>query len=188
MVVIVAFERPGIQYFRTHFPGIYRDAFLIVASGSRVTCYHADPTECFRSRGVRDLNLDDASFDLFVLDTSPDEDETILRTCDACCECRIRYSLWDQYLRGVPFWYPTDISLFEARQMYGAQSVVLILRECLSQENPLLPVMLAINSRTISPRVLQKELSQFSFAIPAKSADRLLSVCRADAVRDPSRV
>lgn len=188
MVVIVAFERPSIPFFRKHFPNVYRDAFLIVGSGTRVAWFDTEPKELFHSRRVNDLEMDNGIFDFVALKTSPDEDVKILRACDACCECRIQYNLLDQFLRSVPFWNPIDCSLYDTRQMYGAQSVVLILRECLSEPNPLRPVMLAINSRSIEPRRLKKDLSDFGYAIPASYVQGSLSACRAGAVSGTFRV
>lgn len=188
MVVIVVFERPYNQYIRKNYPCIFRDAFLIVASGARVAWYDTGPTEVFASRNVDEYELDGGAFQFVVLNTTPEEDEIILRTCDACCQCHIEYSLLDQFLRGVPFWTPADCSLFHSQKMYGAQSVVLILRECLSQTNPLLPVLMALNSRTISAMKLKTELSVFSQPIPADRVRQLFGTCRADAVSRPSRV
>lgn len=176
MVVMVAFERPSSEFFREYFPGVYKHASLIVISGSRVTWYDALLDQGFHSKSANDLALDDDNYDFVVLDTSQDEDESIIRTCDACCECRIQYTRWDQYMRNMPFWYPVDCSLFETRQMYATQSVVLILRECLSAQNPLLLAMLAINSRTISPTALKKELDDLAHTIPTSSAKRLLGI------------
>lgn len=178
MVVIVVFERPPNRVLRTYFPGIYKHSSMIVASGSRVTWYDAQPDQFFHSKNVNDQQLNDEIYDFVVLDTSPDEDEDIILTCDACCECRIRYNQWDPLLWGIPFWYPVDCGLADSRHMNGTQSVVLILRECLSMQNPLLPILLAINSRTISPRNLKKELDTVSLTIPSTSTKRLLDAYR----------
>jgi hypothetical protein len=72
--------------------------------------------------------------------------------------------------------------------MYSTQSIVLILRECLKQENPLLAVMLAINSRTITGRALKNELCDFSHEVSAAQVQRLLGTCRAPALCESVRV
>lgn len=185
MVVLIAFERPPVQFLRRHFPGLYCHSSLIVMHGGRAAWYDIEPYQVYHRKSAHDLALDDEMYDYIMLDTTPDEDDQIMRTCDACCECRIQYNQWDQYMRGTPFWSPMDFSLFEGRPLYSAQSIVLILRESLNEQNPVLTAVKAINSRVISGSGLKNELCDFSHTIPASGVGRLLNACRAGALCEP---
>lgn len=96
------------------------------------------------------------NFTLLALFTSPEEDLKILQTCEACVTCKIKYNTKDMLLHPIPFRTPEERCLAHSPSLYCAQSMVLILRECLESDNPLLRQIgpANVHSRTVTPTAL----------------------------------
>ena len=96
----------------------------------------------------------DSAHDILQLAVSADEGDRLLKTCRACVQAKKRYNYRDVLLCNVPFRNPVDRTIFEAPTLHDAQAVILVLRECLDKDNPLLGVVGTLNSRTTMPSAL----------------------------------
>ncbi len=101
-------------------------------------------------------------FDFLDLCVSEEEYDKIWATCKACVSVKKRYNYRDVFLYNIPFREPVEKALFETPSLFDAQAVILILRECLSPEHPLSPVLLRLHSRTTMPTLLYENLSVFA--------------------------
>jgi hypothetical protein len=109
------------------------------------------------------------NFTFLSLSTSPDEELKILKTCEACVSCKIKYNTRDMLLHAFPFRNPEERGLMQAPSLYCAQSMVLILRECLESVNPLLRQIDPSNlhSRTVTPSSLYELIHPLCLLIPS---------------------
>jgi hypothetical protein len=92
------------------------------------------------------------------LGVTPPEHERILQTCRACVLAKLGYNARDIVLMSIPFRTPDEKGLFEVRTLHNAQAAILVLRECLDDDNPAVHVVRAVHSRTTSPDRLYQAL------------------------------
>ncbi len=90
---------------------------------------------------------------------SLEDDYCIFQTCEACVESKIKHNLKDVLMASLPLRCPCEKTLFQCYNLYCSQSVVLILRECLTPENPLVPVLLGCHSRQVTATSLYNTIS-----------------------------
>jgi hypothetical protein len=88
------------------------------------------------------------SHDFLLIASTQEEHDLVLRTCRACVTAKIGYNYHDVMLMNVPFRTPDEKDLFKVQTLHDAQAAILILRECLGKDNPALPVVKALHSRT----------------------------------------
>lgn len=98
-------------------------------------------------------------FDFLDLGVTSEEYERLLNTCRACVSVKKRYNYRDMFLYNVPFREPVEKGLFDTPTLFDSQAVILILRECLSREHPLVPLLSGLHSRTTMPTLLYETLS-----------------------------
>jgi hypothetical protein len=97
--------------------------------------------------------------DMLRLLTTSDESDRILRNCRACVSAKIRYNYRDVLLNTVPFRTPKEKSLLEVTTLHDTQAAILILRECLDTDNPVLKLVQHLHSRTTMAATLYDTLS-----------------------------
>jgi hypothetical protein len=122
-------------------PGTFSMFTVTVNSG----VFDEIPVSSLKSSEVRLLRT---RHDFLHVTSASEEHDRILRTCRACVQSKLRYNYHDVLLFNVPFRTPMDKGLFEVETLHDAQAAILILRECLSPQNPVLGVVQALHSRT----------------------------------------
>jgi hypothetical protein len=85
--------------------------------------------------------------DFLLLPIDAEEAERLRQTCDACAKSNIQFNAVDLLLIHVPFRDVEDTSLFSSTTLNNAQSVILIMRECLKADNPLKTLFLNLHSK-----------------------------------------
>jgi hypothetical protein len=111
-----------------------------------------------------------------VLEVSPEEHETLVSYLHDLCEANIPYNYHDMAIMALPR------TLFEAvvddvpsedprhlRSLFCSQAVLLALRNSLSEENPLLPVLAGVVSRTIFPYTLFHLLRPYTHTVDCRA-------------------
>lgn len=140
--------------------GPYLRVEIIVYSSTDSSMYHIPTGGTFRKSTLHSTCLSDDTHDLLYVALTDDEEQKIRQTCEACVASKKSYNFRDVLLQGVPFRQPEERTIFQATQLYCAQSVVLILRECLSSSNHLTRVLWGVHSRTVTPNTLYEEIAQ----------------------------
>ena len=64
-----------------------------------------------------------------------------------CAEVRKQYNVSDSLLMWLPFRVPNEISIIDAKAITNPQAIILILRECLNPDNPMLIGLADLHSR-----------------------------------------
>ncbi len=108
-------------------------------------------------------------FDFLKMQVSPEEHDRLLRTCRACVRSKKRYNYRDVLLYNVPFRDPIEKTLFQTETLHDTQSVILILRECLGPEHPVIPALKRLHSRTTMPSLLYEILAQYLPSVELRS-------------------
>jgi len=126
-------------------------------------------------RSSVDVSVMQNFYDFLDLCVDVNEYERLLTTCRACVRARKRYNYRDVMLYNLPFREPMEKSLFETDTLFDSQAVILILRECLSAEHPVLPVVRALHSRTTMPPHLYEMLAPICVST---NATRLCALSR----------
>lgn len=96
-------------------------------------------------------------YECLLIPVDEEEGDRILRTCDAVMQVKKPYNLKDIFLMHVPFREVEDPPIDKAPTLHNAQAIILILRECLRQDNRLREGIAGLNSRqTMLDDVLSK--------------------------------
>jgi hypothetical protein len=122
------------------------------------TGYSAYINTTFSRLFESELVYKDQTHDFLQLTVNEDEMTRISKTCEACVETKKPYNTRDMALTVIPFRNPTEIDIFNTQSLFCSQSIVLILRSCLEETNPLMEQLNSVNSRTITPSQLYKLL------------------------------
>lgn len=173
MGVCVGFEkqaRTRLKSFVKLVAGPYVHTELIVSERDKAVCYSTYLGGHYSSMPGDELGMSDNTFDYLMLQTSQAEDDLIARTCAACAQSRIPYNTRDMVLSTIPFRCPKDSGLFQAGSLYCAQSVILVLRECLESDSDFYRAIIGINSRTITPSQLYSVLLPFALPVSHRVA------------------
>lgn len=102
------------------------------------------------------------ALELLLLAVSDAEAERLFNTCEACARVRILFNLTDLVLfYASVFRDMKDTPLFECKLLNHAQSVILMLRECLDVDNVLRVVLLDVHSRQTLPETLYERLAVY---------------------------
>lgn len=128
--------------------GVFREFEIMPATGSSLK--DSDIVRIFHH-----------SHDFMKISVSAEEGDKILALCRACVRAKKRYNYHDVMLSNVPFRNPTDKTIFETNTLHDAQAVVLILRDCLDETNPLFAIIRPLNSRLITPSALFTTLEPY---------------------------
>lgn len=170
MVLVLCFFKHRL------FNDLYIHVEMLVGCGNQSLAFSVYRGGEFGMIEPEHLNLTDEACDFMTLPTGPLEDDMIMRTCDACCQSHIKYNLRDSILSVVaPFMCGTDTDLFHSPTLHAPQAVVLILRECLDPDNPVLKAMQGFNSRTFTSRQLGQRLCGIGTYVLQSSVARLMS-------------
>lgn len=153
-----AVEKP-LKAFLELLSGPYmRVDILVIASGLN-TVYSIPNGGVFCRERLSATSFSDQTHDFLMVPCSLEEDYCIWQTCEACVESKIKHNLKDVLMAGLPFRWPHEKPLFQCYHLYCSQSVVLILRECLSPDNPLVAVLMACHSRQVTATSLYNTIS-----------------------------
>lgn len=136
---------------------------LLFVHDSQITLFFTRPHEKY-TRAVR--TKDDMAksaywkekTEILELPLSPEEGQKLSRTCETFASVGIPFNLLDCMLYFVPIRIPEEKSLFQVQKMSDTQAAILILRECLGADNPLLLVLKSLNSRQTLPSTLFETL------------------------------
>lgn len=113
-------------------------------------------------QGLHDAALEEEDVELLLLSMSEEEAHRILRTCEACASSKIPFNLRDLVLMYLPLRNVRDTPLFEVETLNHAQSIILILRECLEKDHELQPVLAGLHSRQTFVETLYQHLLPYA--------------------------
>ncbi len=101
--------------------------------------------------------------DFIDLCVTSEEHDRLLRTCRGCVRAKLGYNFRDVFLSVVPLRSPDERTLFEVSAVFDVQFIILVLRECLSPDHRLLPLLRALHSRTTMTGQLFNVLTTAAF-------------------------
>lgn len=165
MAIHIAFEKSTdtlLKKLVSILAGPYVHTELIVSQRAAMpvhTAYSAYTSCNFSRTFQRDFSFNDSCHDFLHIPVSDEELLKISETCEACAESRIPYNLHDMILCQMPLRNPKENDLFHTKALFCSQATVLILRSCMSDDNPLKDILSSINSRTVTPSKLFDVLS-----------------------------
>ena len=149
MVVCLAFQYGPGSPSKLH-------VALIIKLGPQMVAY------CMPGKGrtcgkylVHHLCTPEMQYHYGVLPMSPEEEDKIVYTCEACAFMKLGQTAWDRLWQGTPFDDTCEQTLFTAKSVRATELIVLVLRTCLDPSNPAFPVVAACSSRTVTPDELR---------------------------------
>lgn len=149
--------------------GRFSQAGMLFVKDGQLIRFGTNGGESFSRVGPLDPTKCD-DLELLLLPTALDEAETLLATCDACARARIPFNLRDLLAVHVsPFFDLPDHSLFDAPTLNHAQSIILILRECLHKDHVIQPVVKGLHSRQTLLETLYFQLMPYTRPILVSS-------------------
>ena len=111
--------------------------------------------------------------DFIDLCVTSEEYDRLLRTCRGCVQAKLAYNYRDIFLSFVPLRCPEERTLFQVDAVFDAQFIILVLRECLSADHRLLPLLRGLHSRTTMTGQLFEVLTTASFR--SRNASELIT-------------
>ena len=86
--------------------------------------------------------------------------EKIYNVCRACHSTKKGYNTIDRVCSAVvPFYHPADKrNVFDVECLHSAQAIILILRECIGHDHPVMCRIYGLNSRSHTPEMLRDVL------------------------------
>jgi hypothetical protein len=173
MVLVLCVFKHG--YLQRRFGAAYLHVELLVAAGPRSMAFSVSPGGVFSGMEPDQLDLTDDHYEFLALPTSPQEDDMILRTCEACSQSHIPYNAWDTALSTLlPARWARDVDLFHAPSLHAAQAVILILRECLDPASPVLETLQGVCSRSTNAIQLARRLRKASSSVNQPSVWKMI--------------
>ncbi len=127
---------------------------LVLARDGANLMYSMPAGGVFCKTSVDHTSITDTTHEFLLVPSSEEEEIMIHKTCEACVTSKIKYNLRDVMLSSLPFRDPQEKTLFQASQLYCAQSIVLILRECLNPDNVMARCLQTFHSRTVTASTL----------------------------------
>ena len=106
-----------------------------------------------------------AAIEFLMLSIDEEETRKIRATCEAFAKTHKPFNMKDVLLIHVPFREPVEISIFDAQTLNNTQAVILILRECLNQDNPLRVGLDGLNSRKTFMSDLYDRLAPYTLPV-----------------------
>jgi hypothetical protein len=173
--VYVGFQRPASEDMIVNFLGIdlgrssYDCAALFFeVDGGDLVYFNGKINDTLRE--VRVSKLPPAAIrslrktvDYIDLSVTSEEHDRLLRTCRGCVTAKLGYNLRDILLAVIPLRNPEEHTLFNVKNVHDVQFIILALRECLSPDHRLLPLLRALHSRTTMTGQLFDVLSTAAF-------------------------
>lgn len=152
-------DRASIRY--SLYGRFSQSGFLFVVDRELIR-FGTSGGEVFRRMGPLDPSRCE-DLELLLLTVSSDEAEKLLATCEACARVRIPFNLTDLILFYASIFRDLkERSLFDSPTLNHAQSVILILRECLETDNVLRVVVTGLHSRATLPDTLYQHLLPYT--------------------------
>jgi hypothetical protein len=130
--------------------------------GTRVGMVYSQATKELDQKTLETLEF-------LLLSVEDEEVERLYKTCEACAKSKIPFNLYDLLLIHVPFRDIQDIPLFEVRTLNNAQSIILILRECLLPEHPIRAAISELHSRQTFVETLHEILKPLTIPVVSSS-------------------
>jgi hypothetical protein len=153
--------------------GPYLKVELLVTTPTNNTVYNV-PTGGFFSKSELDpATVSDETHDFLLVPVTDEEEQRIIQTCEACVISKKGYNFKDVILQGVPFRQPEETTIFHAPTLYCAQSVVLILRECMPKCDHVCHILWELHSRTVTPNSLYEAISRYCVVVIETSLKRV---------------
>jgi hypothetical protein len=141
---------------------------MLIVTPSESTCYSIHVGGVFLKAPLDPAVMSDQNYLFLMLPASDEEEYKIQQTCEACVTCQKRYNTKDMFLACMPFRSPEERSLLQTTHLYCAQSITLILRECLDQDHFLFPVLRSFHSRTVTPSELYRHVYSHCIQVSCK--------------------
>ena len=157
--------------------GKYTTGGILFVGDTKIEAFFTSQNDEYRSHVfTREKNGNQEKAEDFLL-LSIDEEETrkMRATCEACVKAHKPFNLSDMLLIHIPFREPEEISVFAAQTLNSTQAVILILRECLNRDNPLLKGLEGLKSRQTFMDVLYDRLKPYTLPVSWTSLINLLA-------------
>ena len=148
----------------------YLGGGFLFAEGSNIEAFYSCTGEEFSKRPFSDTKINhfkEEGFETEFLMLSVDEEEAckIRATCEACAVTHKSFNLQDILLMLIPFRYPAEISIVDAKTLNNTQAIILILRECLNSDNPLRLGLEGLHSRMTFMNTLYDNLAPYALPV-----------------------
>lgn len=150
--------------------GKYGSSGFMFVGDTDVTCFgplidSGFGSTVFQKRSAARTNYYDTVTDYLLLGVDEDEGYRLLSSCQACVQTRKAFNLHDLLLIHVPFREPREISLYDTTTLNNTQAVILILRECLNQDNRLRQGLEGLHSRQTYTETLYDRLRPYALPV-----------------------
>ena len=150
--------------------GRYTEGGLLFVGNSNIEGFFTIPgheyaMRVFSESYVSNLGKCGIVIDFLMLSIDEEETRKIRATCEACVQTHKPFNMKDVLLMHVPFQEPEEISIYDAQTLNNTQAMILILRECLNQDNPLRVGLEGMNSRKTFMASLYDRLAPYTLPV-----------------------
>ena len=171
MKVVICFPRPSdsaLDTLRGVWYGKYISGYFVFVDESDIKMFISHvglgivgymKTQRPTSKQTDQLN------DFLLLAVDEEETRRLLASCEACVKSKKGFNLYDILAVHVPFREPEEISIYNASSIHDTQAVILILRECLNQENKLRHGLEGLHSRLTVAETLYERLRPYTLPV-----------------------
>lgn len=146
--------------------GKYSSCSFLFVSETEIEGFYSVPGGEYK-RYILTHGYNEAEFNADFLLISLDEEEKrkLRATCEACALVKKPFNFLDVVLMYMPFANPKELSIEEAPTLNNAQAMVLFLRECLNQDNPLRRALEGLHSRQTFMDILYERLAPHALPV-----------------------
>ena len=158
------------DYVQQWMYGRYTEGGLLFVGDSKIEGFftllgHEYTMRVFSESYVSKLRECGIVIEFLLLSIDEEETRKMRATCEACVQTHKPFNLNDVMLMHVPFREPEEISIFDAQTLNNTQAMILILRECLNQDNPLRVGLEGLNSRKAFMASLYDRLAPYTLPV-----------------------
>lgn len=173
MKVVICFHRPSdsvVDTLRGIWWGKYTNGYFVFIDESDIKIFatHIDlgvVGYMCKERPSSSFKKYDQYADFLLLAVDEEEARKILASCVACVKSKKSFNLFDMLAIHVPFREPKEISIYDASSIHDTQAVILILRECLNQENKLRHGLEGLHSRLTVAETLYERIRPYTLPV-----------------------
>lgn len=152
--------------------GTYSECGILFFDDTVIEAFYSIPDHVYSRRVIsRDENWNKfwnnngLEVDFLLLSVDAEEIRRLRATCEACVKVKKPFNMRDVLLIHVPFREPEEFSVTAAPSLNNTQAVILILRECLNQENSIQKCLEGLNSRQTYMDTLYNRLAPYTLSV-----------------------
>jgi hypothetical protein len=130
--------------------GRYEEAGFIFIEEKELVIFdtkHGQEYQKYIYNRNNELNIAKMSVVFLLLNIDNEETRKLRASCEACVLAHKPFNMKDVLLMQVPFRIPEEYSMYLAPTLNNTQAIILIMRESLNSDNPLLLAIKDLHSR-----------------------------------------